>query len=268
LESLDPVSIIFATAVGLGRKCRYLVTADQAIVYNTANYDFTAINTLSGSSGSYFGYTLAVAGTYLVVGAPSDSSGNGAGAVYVYANSGNNIYTLNGSAVHGDTNSLSFGGAVAAYGNLFAVGSFNTQSKQFDKLDCIPSSVMCDSTCFSGGFGYVGVVYIYKFTGNTLLQMVTVRQSASTAQYAGSMSMGNNVLVVGDLTYNSNTGTVFVLVNQDANENGASWNFTVSQMLTVSGLTVSSQFGKSVSLVGNYLAVGTPGQRKLRIRHC
>jgi hypothetical protein len=129
-------------------------------------------------------------------------------------------------------------------------------------------SYMCDSTCFSGGFGYVGVVYLYKFTGNTLLQMVTVRQSASTAQYAGSMSMGNNILVVGDLTYNSNTGTVFVLVNQDANENGASWNFTVSQMLTVSGLTVSSQFGKSVSLVGNYLAVGTPGQRKLRIRHC
>jgi hypothetical protein len=109
-----------------------LKTADQAIVYNTANYDFTAINTLSGSSGSHFGYALAVTGTYLVVGAPGDSSGNGTGAVYVYANSGNNIYTLNGSAVHGDTNSFNFGGAVAAYGNLFAVGSFNTQSKLFD----------------------------------------------------------------------------------------------------------------------------------------
>jgi hypothetical protein len=84
---------------------------------------------LNGTSNSDFGSSLAVAGNYLVVGAPLDSQAQGSGAVYVFASVGGSMYSPVGAAVTGDAISKYFGGVVAAYGNLFAVGAVNTAGK-------------------------------------------------------------------------------------------------------------------------------------------
>jgi hypothetical protein len=74
------------------------------------------------------------------------------------------------------------------------------------------------------------VVYIYSIASNTLLQLLTIKQSASTSQFSGSMGLSGSVLAVGDYTYNSQQGAVFVLVNSDTSSS-TSANFSLTQVI-------------------------------------
>jgi hypothetical protein len=216
-------------------------SSGQVVVYGFETI-YTALQYINGTSDSAFGYTLAVGGDYLVVGAPQDLQSQGSGAVYVYAyvatSSGQTIsegaiFTLDGSAVSGDTTSQNFGGALATDGKLLAVGAFN-----------------------SAIIGFIGAVYIYSLAENhELLQMIELSSAITSTKFAGSMSMSGSLLAVGDYSYGTQNGAVFVLYNEESDDDDIQQlaNFTLTQTLTTP--FVGARFGQSVSLVGDTLII-------------
>jgi len=183
-------------------------------------------------ASDYFGYSVAVSGDTVVVGASSASSA--AGAAYVFVRNGttwNEQQKLMASdAEAGDW----FGTSVAVSGDTVVVGS-----RYEDE----------------GGF-YAGAAYVFVRNGTTWTEQDKLMASDAQAgdEFSYSVAVSGDTVVVGargEDSGGSDAGAAYVFVR-----NGTSW--VQQDKLMASDAQVYDWFGYSVAVSGDTVVVGAP----------
>lgn len=179
-------------------------------------------------AGSYFGHHVAINNDFAVVGAPNVA---GHGAVYVYH-------------YHNDQWQKQ---AEIVPENIKETASFGRQVFLTDTFLFIASE-----------FGYYGKVHVYTLTNNGWSQVQVLNQTSGghlNDDYGASIASINNHLFIGTPKKNSqvgdNTGIVYAYAY-----NGNQW--VETQVITSNDIAEKDQFGSSVSVSSQQLAIGSP----------
>ena len=248
-------------------------------ISSTDHSDNTGFESDALGSSDYFGYSVALDGDTLAVGAYGDSSSRG--AVYVFTRSGT-TWSLEdeiSSTDHSDNTGFTastlnnndyFGYSVALSGNTLAVGAYGD-----DGSNC--------SNC--------GAVYIFTRSGSTwslekkiaddsLVTGFTDTTLNGNDEFGKAVSLDNDTLVVsapGDYGisrghcvngywwwgyyycnsyFDRNRGAVYVFTRS-----GSTWILKqeISESTGLTKLRDSDNFGNSIAMAGNYLVGGAPG---------
>jgi len=220
-------------------------------------------------AGDGFGFSVALSGDTLAVGAWGEDSaatgGNGnqadnsvsiAGAVYVFVRSGTTwtqqAYVKASNTGAGDQ----FGNSVALSGDTLAVGAYGEAS----------AATGVNGTQADNSASYAGAVYVFVRSGTTWTQQAYVKAPNTGAgdQFGCSVALSGDTLAVGAVgeasaatgvngTQADNSasaaGAVYVFVRS-----GATW--TPQAYVKASNTGASDNFGNSVALSGDMLAVG------------
>ena len=211
------------------------------------------LTSLDGGDG--FGTTVSLDGDRLAVGAPYDdgsqNSTSNAGAVYIFKRTGSTwgleqrIYKDQSNSININANDL-FGGNVALDGDRLAVGSTGRES--YDGAKIIDA----------------GAVFIFKRTKTTWSLERLIWHSNSKFNFLGprdyfgsSISLNGDRLAIGSINNNrygggTKAGAVYIF-----KRTSTTWNLE-QRLVSLTGFDASDQFGTSVSLDGDRLAVGAP----------
>jgi hypothetical protein len=263
--------------VPVGQEVRARITVADADAHYPLTIDplvqqayLKASNT---GAGDQFGYAVAISGNTVVVGAyfedsaatgingnQADDSAGSAGAVYVFVyNAG--VWSQQAYLKASNTNgSDRFGRIVAISGDTIAVGAPNEDSNATGV-----NGVQTDESA-----GNAGAVYIFVRSGTTWSQQAYLKASNTDAAdaFGRSLSISGDTLVIGA----PGEGSDATGVNGDQNNNlaltsGAAYVFvrsgtTWSQQayLKASNTGTGDNFGTSISLSGDTLVVGAPGE--------
>ena len=238
---------IFGTHQGDGFSVRVAIYGDRAVVgangedeasglssgaayvydVTTGGLSYTLTN--PNSSGTvefdFFGRSVAVNSSYIVVGASGDNFNSG--TVYVFlASTGDLLYTITNPNAYSDTSGDSFGTEVAVSDSYIIASATNEDP--------------------SGGSS--GAVYIFDVTNGNLLRTIVNATGAASERFGSSIAITDNYAVIGTgfadkgevYIHNPSTGTLLrTLVNP--NEYGTSSN---------------DNFGNSVAVNGDFVVVG------------
>jgi len=190
----------------------------------------TLLRTLSNPTpavGDYFGYSLAVSGSTVVVGAYSDDTGaSNAGSAYVFdAASGTLLWTLNNPT---PAASDWFGYSVAVSGSTVVVGAYHDDTGATD----------------------AGAVYVFDAASGSLLRTLSNPTPATGDHFGSTVAVYGTTVVVG--AYRDDTGATDV---------GAAYVFdllTGNLLWTLDNPTPAAgdYFGSSVAVYGNTVVVG------------
>ncbi|MFN0205162.1 MAG: FG-GAP repeat protein [Planctomycetota bacterium] len=220
-------------------------------------------------AGDLFGYSVAVSGNTIIIGAfqegsnatgvNGDGSNNGmlgSGAAYVFIRSGSTwsqqAYLKASNTGAGD----SFGFSVAASGDTVAIGAYLEASSAFG----------VNGNQSSNSASGAGAVYVFVRSGTTWSQQAYLKASNTgpTDQFGRSVSVSQDTVVVGAYQEDSSATTI----NGDQSNNsspdaGAAYVFvrsgtTWSQQayLKASNTGANDQFGRSLSISGDTIVVG------------
>lgn len=215
-----------------------------------------------GWSIALFGDTLAVgarmeeSGSTGVNGSQADDSAPDSGAVYVFQRTGNTwtqeAYLKASNAGEDDQ----FGESIALSGDTLAVGA--------NREDSSATGVNGEQDDESAGSS--GAVYVFQRTGNDWTQEAYLKASNSDAgdRFGESVALSGETLAVGANWEDSNaTGVNGNQTDESISGSGAAYVFQRTEgawaqeaYLKASNPSTSSQFGVSVALSGNTLAVG------------
>lgn len=174
-----------------------------------------------------FGFSVSICGDYAIVGAPfDDDSGASSGSAYVFTRTGTTwmqqAKLTAADAAAGDR----FGQSVDIDGEYAIIGAPYKNSNQ-------------------------GFAYIFVRSGTTWTQQTKIGATVST--YLGaSVSISGDTVVMGAFGTNSNTGMARVY-----ERTGTSWYGKAT--LTASDGATGDNFGASVSIDGEYIVIGAPG---------
>jgi hypothetical protein len=219
-------------------------------------------------AGDQFGYSVALSGDILAVGARSETSnatgvnGNQAdnsaftsGAVYVFRRSGSTwaqeAYLKASNTGVGD----SFGSAVALDGDTLAVSAISEDSNATSV-----NGNQADNSASSSG-----AVYVFRRSGSTWAQEAYLKASNTEAndQFGASVALSGDTLAVGAGEDSNATGVNGNQADNSANGSGAVYVFRRSgstwaqeAYLKASNTGANDLFGYSVALSGDTLAVG------------
>jgi len=262
----------------------------QSLVQTCDGQKLTASD---AGEGDEFGEAVAIDGGVAVVGARLDDDAAGdAGAVYVYRATGTtwgSEVKLFASDAEADDE---FGGAVAISGDVILVGASedthggNTGAGsayvvRWDGLDWIEEQKLTASDAAaqdffgaavaidgdlavvaapaktSGAILGAGAVYLFRWNGSTWIEeeKLTAFDSSNYDTFGLSVSVSGDFVAVAspnDDDVASGTGSVYVY-----RRSGGSW--SLDDKLTASDAVMNDHFGRSVSLVGSDLLVGTDG---------
>ncbi|MEW6744543.1 MAG: FG-GAP repeat protein [Planctomycetota bacterium] len=205
--------------------------------YNGTSWDEEKKLTASdGAPGDQYGYSLAVDGDLMLVGAPyDDDKGPDSGSVYVYTYMGPVLkWVLVQKLTGGDaTGGEYFGYCVSLRGDVVVVGA------PWD------------------AWLYQGSVYVYRAQGGTWHeeQKLIPADPAYYDTFGYSVSTTGEVVLVGspgDDDQGDASGSAYVFVH-----GGDTW--VQDQKLTARDGRGSDLFGYSVSLDGDVMVVGAPG---------
>jgi uncharacterized protein (TIGR03437 family) len=193
-----------------------------------------------GSANDGFGYAVALDGDTVLVGAyRSDAVANDQGAAYAFALRDSRSVERQKLTAADGVAGAQFGYSVALDGDTLAVGAlYHT----------------------GGANGSQGAVYVFARSGPTwtLQQKLTANDGAEGDQFGHAVALSGDTLVVGangdDVGGNGNQGSAYVFTR-----NGTVW--AQRQKLTAVGIDglAGDNFGASVSLSGQTVAVGAPG---------
>jgi filamentous hemagglutinin family protein len=239
------------------------------------------LSVAGAANSQFFGYSVSLSGNRLAVGAHYDdgvlNNTNGAGAVYLFTFANETFASVNQSgiiglgytgpsshAVEGLGTNDRFGAAISLDENRLAVGTFRDNR----------------STVFPAD---TGVVYLFSFAdavfSSPKLEGIIgadytggknfdVDNLTTTDLFGYSLSLDGNRLAVGAFyddgvnRTETNAGAVYLFTFDDAafaNPNLVSImgaGYSGGNNLSVNGLKAAEEFGASVSLDGNRLAVG------------
>jgi hypothetical protein len=213
-----------------------LAPSVQAQTLNDLYPEIATVLAADGAGSDEFGYSISLSGDTLAVGVPVDAVGANIqqGSVRVFVRSGTSwsaqatLTASDGAA--GD----SFGYSVSLSGDTLAVG------------------VERDDVGANGNQGSVRV-FVRSGTSWSAQATLTASDGAASDEFGYSISLSGDTLAVGvpvdDVGANGNQGSVRVFVRS-----GTSW--SAQATLTASDGAVSDEFGYSISLSGDTLAVG------------
>jgi hypothetical protein len=179
----------------------------------------------------WFGYSVAISGNLVVVGAYMDDTGaTNSGTTYIFnANTGSLLRALaNPTPSGGDY----FGSSVAISGNNVIVGAYSDNTGATDS----------------------GAAYIFDASNGNLLYTLANPAPAANDKFGFSVAVSGNIAVVGayqDDLHATNNGTVYVY-DLDAGN--------LLHTLSRPEWSINDYFGYSVAVSGNVVAVGTPGE--------
>lgn len=205
-----------------------LVYVGSAYVYVRNGTTWTLQQKLTasdGETGDSFGYSVAIHGDIIVVGASADDD-NGAqsGAAYVYVRSGT-TWTQQQKLTASDGATLdALGRAVAIYGETIVIGAFGDDTNGAQS----------------------GAAYVFVRSGDVWTQQQELLAAGS------SNGLGYSVDIYGDTIV---SGTPYENAAYVFQRNGTSW--TQQQRLTPS-IAVSEGFGNSVAIYEDMIIVGSP----------
>jgi len=236
------------------------------------------IKASNSGDGDQFGYSLAMSGNTLAVGAyredsnatgvdgdQSDNSLSDSGAVYIFTLSGTQwsqqAYIKASNTNAGDR----FGTSVALSGDTLAVGADQEDSNATgingDEADnSLPSS---------------GAVYMYTRSGTQWSQQAYIKASNTNAgdHFGASVALSGDTLAVGADQEDSNATGINGTQDDNSRDNaGAVYVFTrdgetwsQQAYIKASNTDAGDSFGTSISLSGDTLAVGANGEASATI---
>jgi len=210
--------------------------AGAAYVFAESGGTWSQQQELTASDGApddWFGNSVAVDGSTVVVGAPHHAGGSNAshGAAYVFVQSattwGQEAELTSSGGATGDN----FGRSVAVSGGVVVVGS---PGPKFT-----PSST------------YAGAAYVFVQSGTSWSQQVelTASDGAARDNFGISVAVDGSTALVGALNHNGAQGAAYVFV-----QSGTTWSQQAE--LTASDGAAGDNFGISVAVDGSTVLVG------------
>lgn len=229
-----------------------------------------------------FGFSMALSGDALAIGAPGEDSnqnvitnGNGAstndslsnsGAVYVYRRNGTTwVQEAYVKPVNAGT-SDAFGFSVAIVGDLLAVGATGEASNQSDVLN---GSMTSENNSLLNS----GAVYIYRRTVGNWEQEAYVKAlwPAALDAFGCALSLSGDTLLVGANREDYNQRTItngdMSGANRTGVDSGAVFVYRYDGLrwaqeayIKASNSGTNNFFGTAVSISGDTLVVGAPGE--------
>ncbi len=198
------------------------------------------LTAIDGAMDDWFGYSIDVSSNTIVVGAPVDmvNSVYGQGSAYVFARNGQFWSLQQKLTANVGVDSAFFGWSVAINGpgDTIVVGAYQD----------------------GPGFGNrPGSAYVFTRNGTTWIQRqrLTAFDGQNTDQFGLKVDIQSNRIIVGaplkDGLYD-NQGAAYIF-----NNSGNQWIF--NSKLTANDGRATDQFGSSVSIAGEIVAVGAPG---------
>ena len=215
-----------------------LAPSVQAQTLNDLYPEIATVLAADGAASDFFGVAVSLSGNTLAVGVSNDNVGANAdqGSVRVFVRSGSS-WNLEATLTAADgAGSDFFGDVVSLSGDTLAVGV---------KYDDV------------GANADQGSVRVFVRSGTTWSAQATLTAADGVAGdfFGNEVSLSGDTLAVGvpfdDVGTNVNQGSVRVFVRS-----GTSW--SAQATLTASDGAASDQFGYSISLSGDTLAVGVP----------
>ena len=212
----------------------------SAYVFNRQGESWVETQKLTasdGAAGDAFGVSVAISGSTIVVGTPSDDMGGNIdqGSAYVFNRDGGSwVETQKLTASDGATFD-NFGFSVTVSGSTIVVGAL------FDNI---------------GGNIDQGSAYVFHRQGGSWVeaQKLTASDGATGDDFGSSVAFSGSTIVVGarfDDIGNVNQGSAYVFHRQ-----GGSW--VETQKLTASDGAAFDLFGSSVAFSGSTIVVGVP----------
>ena len=227
----------------------------------------------NAEAGDYFGYSVALSGDILAVGAYGEASvatgvdGNQAnnslsysGAVYVFRRTGS-TWAQEAYLKASNTDSVDyFGWSVTLSGDTLAVGARLEES----------AATGVDGNQADNSADDSGAVYVFRRSGSTWAQEAYLKASntGATDYFGSSVALSGNTLAVG--AYGEDSAATGVDSDQASNtavdsgavyvfrRSGSSW--AQEAYLKASNTGASDYFGSSVALSQDTLAVGAYGE--------
>lgn len=213
-----------------------------------------SIPTNDRATANSFGFSVAVDGSTIVVGAPGVHMNNGSAYVYQYAD---NEFRLTQTLTPTGTNAVGtgdkFGSSVAVKGDMIVVGA------PLHDYDNTGQNLLTDA-----GAAWVFVYDSMSLVWNQVQKIAEEGSERNQNDYLGySMASTDAYLVVGayhhsytddGLNYVSNAGAAYVWYWSSVENN---WEF--SQKITPAKRCTNGYFGSSVSIDGTTIVVGAPG---------
>ena len=186
-----------------------------------------------GAAVDYFGYSVSISGDYAIVGAVYDNDkGSSSGSAYIFKQDGTSWSQQQKLTASDGAASDLFGYSVSISGDYAIVGVISDDDKGSES----------------------GSAYIFKWDGTSWNQQQKLLASDGAAvDYFGiSVSISGDYAIVGaiyDDDKGSDSGSAYIF-----KWNGTSW--SQQQKLTASDGAAADQFGRSVSISGDYTIVG------------
>ena len=208
--------------------CGCRESSDDSLTTSTNNHLAQQAFLKGSGAAAYdnFGWSLALSGDTLAVGAHRKD--NSTGAVYIFTRSGTS-WTEQArlrptDVAAGDV----FGANVALVGDTLVVGAPYKNSG-------------------------AGAVYVFSRSGTNWTEQacLTASNAAANDNFGSSLALSGDTLAVGAFGKNSNAGAAYVF-----SRSGTSW--TEQARLTALNAAANDNFGSSLALSGNTLAVGAP----------
>jgi hypothetical protein len=218
------------------------VRKDAGLAYIFDAATGSLLRTLSNPTPAdeeHFGWSVAISGSTVVVGAPSEGAGSTrAGSAYIFdAATGTLLWTLNNpTPANGDL----FGASVGVSGSTVVVGAYHDDTGATDS----------------------GSVYVFDLATGTLLRTLSNPTPGANDYFGCSVALSGTMLAVGaygDDTRGTNLGSVY-LFDPDTGNLLRTLNEREHQMPPELGWyrIYTAGFGYSVALSGNTLVVGSP----------
>jgi hypothetical protein len=193
----------------------------------------------------FFGQSLAISGSRLIVGVSNedDAGGSSSGKAYVYDLSTNTLlYTLNNPNAFGTSNQDFFGSSVAISNSYAIVGA--------------PGEMKIDQN--NPDYEFTGKAYIFNATTGALLHTLNNPTPGFTLeeQFGGSVSITNTRAIVSSVGYSAATysGRAYIY-----NTVTGALLYTLANP-NVFGTVSNDRFSSSVAISDSYAIVGAPGE--------
>ncbi len=224
---------------------------DQITRSIASSFDQQAyLKAANADAGDYFGYSVAISGDTIVVGAlyedgEGDNIAGDAGAAYVFVREGTawtqQAYLKASNVDFGDY----FGYSVAISGDTIVVGAYGEDGDGSSQAD--------DSA------NYAGAAYVFVREGTDWTQQAYLKASnvGGGDQFGYSVAVSGDTIVVGAL-YKDGTGAAYVFVRE-----GTAW--IQQAYLKASIVDGGDYFGRAVAISGDTLVVGADGEDGNRI---
>jgi hypothetical protein len=192
---------------------------EKAYIFYKSGDNAWARRTLSaagGTSGDAFGSSVAISGSYAIVGAPMEDLGSGTenedkGAVYIYHRTGNNNWTTVHKLVAFDgVQASAFGWSVDIDGDYAVVGSSGKTAQPIESRFL------------------AGAVYLFNWTGTSwgVGTSITSPSPVNYGAFGASVNIDGEYIVVSEARYTGPESNPFQTWNGRAysyKRSGASW---------------------------------------------